>query len=285
MKLLLTALAYMLSISLSAQWSNYYLVNNTNQDDLNILNIDYEELNEANIQLEIMRLNKLVYPNEEEKIKFLDVATTPTKVFDYGVTMSHDLSGAANELGFWDIYNYSRKIPHNSLFTDNPNDVSHVNVSSNNITTQLFISIPTCPKSMKRVDIKRYFKLPSKDVKTILSDVKQYANMSHLIENKYSEDLEAFIHRKYVSSTKIYGKEGFRYTVVFETESEITIKDSYLAVNIQGKNKVVYYATVTYTGPKDELTFEDLEGRRYYLQPACEKFIALANFEYRPWRF
>ena len=37
---------------------------------------------------------------------------------------------------------------------------------------------------------------------------------------------------------------------------------------------IMYYAIVTYTGDKDDTTFEDLEGRRYYFDKLMKLIIS-----------
>ena len=78
----------------------------------------------------------------------------------------------------------------------------------------------------------------------------------------------------------MFKQDGFVATVIYEDDYDLIIEDRYFAVNSRGKYKVAYYARVKYSGDKDEITFEDLEGRRHYLKNTCEKFIAFTDFKY-----
>ena len=41
-------------------------------------------------------------------------------------------------------------------------------------------------------------------------------------------------------------------------------------------NGIVFQADVKYSGDKDEISFEDLEGRRYYFKSLCNQIISTA---------
>lgn len=81
-----------------------------------------------------------------------------------------------------------------------------------------------------------------------------------------------FVHKKDVAKRTVYGKRGYRSTVIWEDDYEIGITDNYLSDhydNISSSAKVRYKADKS-----SGLTFEDLEGRRFYLSKLIDKLIA-----------
>ena len=93
------------------------------------------------------------------------------------------------------------------------------------------------------------------------SGPEEFAKNKSYIEGEFSEKLDAFLHKKDVNKTKVFGKSGFLQTLIFEDDYEYIIKDNYYAIY----DGIVFVAGVRYKGDKDEVTFEDLEGRRHYL--------------------
>ena len=64
---------------------------------------------------------------------------------------------------------------------------------------------------------------------------------------------------------------GFRFSSATEDNYEITLSDIYKS--IIGSNLVVHI-TVSFYGDKDKVTFEQLEGRRYYFRNLIQKIVA-----------
>ena len=60
----------------------------------------------------------------------------------------------------------------------------------------------------------------------------------------------------------------------YENDYEIVIKDNY---HVLGSNGVFIQAGVRYSGDKDEVDFEMLEGRREYFKRLTRQTIATAN--------
>tara|TARA_B110001452_G_scaffold15729_1_gene12795 strand:- start:43 stop:1224 length:1182 start_codon:yes stop_codon:yes gene_type:complete len=81
----------------------------------------------------------------------------------------------------------------------------------------------------------------------------------------------AFCHKKEVVKRLVYGKSGFRSTIIWEDNFEICITDNY----ISHYNNVEYSFKVRYKADKESnLSFQDLEGRRFYLSKLIDKHIA-----------
>ena len=81
----------------------------------------------------------------------------------------------------------------------------------------------------------------------------------------------AFCHKKELVKRTVYGKIGYRSTLIWEDDLEICITDNYVAFN----NNVEYYVKVRYKADKEsDVSFQDLEGRRYYLSKFIDKHAA-----------
>lgn len=109
-------------------------------------------------------------------------------------------------------------------------------------------------------------------------------NMSKLstdliLSHKVGEVIEIhgekyFTHKTELDEARVFGKKGYRATWIYETDLEYVIKDYYYS-HLSG---ILYHGRITYTVEKTRGTFEDLEGRRYYLNPLVEKVISSASF-------
>src|SRR5690606_13409338 len=88
---------------------------------------------------------------------------------------------------------------------------------------------------------------------------------------------EIYVHKKDVNRAKVWGVKGYVGTLIYEDDYEYTIGDNYMSFDEDKKKGIYYYVKVRYFGDKDEITFEDLEGRRYYLKGLIEKIISTAK--------
>ena len=91
--------------------------------------------------------------------------------------------------------------------------------------------------------------------------------------------IDQYLHKKSVKRANVWKKRGFLGTYVLEDAYEKRILDFYASEEIDPITKELNYiniAYVEYYGDKDEVSFEDLEGRRYYFRRLLEKVIASA---------
>ena len=95
-----------------------------------------------------------------------------------------------------------------------------------------------------------------------------------VIVGEFNDETKTYTHKKDINRTKIYGLEGFKSTVISEDDYDYKIKDNYYAV----QNGIILFATVIYKGDKDEVTFEELEGRRYYFRKLTDMIISTQQF-------
>lgn len=81
----------------------------------------------------------------------------------------------------------------------------------------------------------------------------------------------AYCHKTEVVKRLVCGVNGFRSSLIWEDDYEICITDNYIAKS----NGITYSFKVRYKADKNSgITFEDLEGRRFYLSRLVDKTIA-----------
>ena len=71
---------------------------------------------------------------------------------------------------------------------------------------------------------------------------------------------------------KVFGINGCKGSLIYEDDFEYVISDNYYALF----NGILYSAKVRTKGDKQEVTFEQLEGRRFYLRRLMEQIISTA---------
>jgi hypothetical protein len=285
------------SISLQSQYSNYYRVNSdvnvsgTVNNNLNVsgtvnnnLNvsgtvnknvtvksIDYGALASANAQREANRLSLMRYENEQAKFEALAIAEQPSRAFDYG----EDVYWALNEkskgdLGWGRAFKtmYHKK-PHESLFlTTLP--YTYENISEEGVKTKIIINgVFTLAKIREtRPNYKPNFE--------------DKYSFEHLQEGKL-QDInsngfeDSFLHKKAIRRSSVFGVNGFRGTLIWEDKYDKGITDNYGAVRYAEGKTYVLNAQVLYSGNKEDITFEQLEGRRYYFRLLIDKMISTAK--------
>ena len=238
-----------------------------------IKTIDYGQLALANAEKEKNRLANIKYTDEKEKGIAIDIANEPINAFSYGYLNIWKVKHSnAKARGFWKC-TFSHQRPHKALFTDLKN-WKYQNISKENIVTLIDIQLPENPER----NIKKYKETYKNNscFEILSGGVEEYAKSKHLKEGELYN--WGFLHKKDVNKTKVYGKSGFLQTLIYEDDYEYIIKDTYLAVD----DGIIFSAEVKYSGDKDEITFEDLEGRRYYLRRLCNQTISTGRlYDYR----
>lgn len=286
MKYLFISLTLVLSLPALSQYSTYYgtynvnsnvqvnaNINTTSNINKTITSIDYGSLALANAEREKTRLQSIQYANDIERQRAFEIASNPMKAFDYGYENLYQFKKEeAKSYGF-DKLTFYHKTPHNSLFTSveaTKGGYSYRNVSDNNIVTEIEL--------VGIINLNGLKNGPLKDSMTIwfqllLDDPEEYSQGKDLtVGTEWMKN--SFLHKKDIKKAKVYGIDGFKQTVVFEDNYELTIKDNYYA----SINGIIFQAGVRYKGEKGEVTFEQLEGRRFYLKKLCDQIIATSNF-------
>lgn len=259
-----------------AQYSTYYNVDVNQNVNANInknvnvsgnvyehktiTTIDYGALQLANAQNEKNRLENLKYADEQQRLISLEIASDPIKAYDYGSQNTFTIKGKdANKLGFKQ-FTMSYRIPHNSLFVK-AGAGRFENVSIDGITTEIIFSAPLYNKEKKEINVEKLAKMDSVKVGSL--------------NEKIDPDGEAiYVQKKDIHRATVYGIKGFNGTLIWEDNYQYTITDNYYSFNKNEGNGIFFSVKVRYYGNKDKITFEQLEGRKYYLQRLVEKVIS-----------
>lgn len=261
------------------QYSSYYGTYNVNADvNINknvnvsgnvtktITTIDKGALANANAVRERNRIESLKVANERERDALIAIANDPSKAFDYGRDNTWVASKKQAERWGFKKFTWYHKEPHKSLF-NSTGGYYYQNISDNYITTEIELVGAIRVSGMKDKNERERLKNAYQGV---FKSVEEFAKYPKYVIGEYNDEIKAFIHKKEINRTKLYGKNGFKGTLIFEDDYEIVIKDNYIAQ----VNGIIYVAGVRYKGDKDEITFEDLEGRRYYLRKLVDRIIS-----------
>tara|TARA_Y100000385_G_scaffold275301_1_gene319522 strand:+ start:354 stop:1232 length:879 start_codon:yes stop_codon:yes gene_type:complete len=269
------------------QHSNYYNVDHNINANINknvnvsgtvrttktIKTIDYGQLALANAEREKNRLANIKYADDKQRLMALEIASNPVKAYDYGIsnTWNAKKSKVAKNWGFKKFV-FKHKIPHKSLFTK-LQDYNYQNISENNIVTEIEINTPFYVQGMKNeelIDQKTF--LIWKEV--IDMGAENWAKGNDIDWQVGTKNKGDYLHKVDVNKTKVYGVNGFLSTLIYENDYEYVIEDNFYAIY----DGIVFIAGVRYKGDKDEITFEDLEGRRHYFKRLCNQIISTGSF-------
>ncbi len=260
-----------------AQYSGYYTVNqninaNINENvkmsgnvniNKNISTIDYGKLALANAENEKTRLENLKFTDQQQKRILLEIASDPLSAFTYGYDNPIEIKGKeAKNYGF-KRFKIIYKVPHNSLFTF-AGAGRIENVSLDGVTTEIIFSAPWYNTTKVEFDTEEYAKM-------------KHIKVGQLNEGQGLDGGDFFVHKKDIKRATVYGTKGFIGTLIWEDDYQYTITDNYSSFNKLEGDGVFYSVKVRYYGNKDEVTFEKLEGRKFYLKRLVEKVISTAT--------
>ena len=275
MKTILVLTMLFIISTLNAQYSNYYTVNenvkvngniNVNENvkvsgtvNQNIRTIDYGKLALANAENEKTRLQGLIYEDQKAKAISLEIASDPLKAYDYGYNNSFILTKEqAKKSGFIKCSVHS-KSPATALF-DNAGAGRFQNVSTDGVTTEFTMYLP-------------YFGLDSMGNIYKPSDVEKGLEKTKIGAGTKSDGDSVYFYKVELNRATVYGIKGYSLNLAWEDKYKFGITDNY---NLIDDNGIYYVVKARYYGDKDEVTFEQLEGRRYYLKPLIEKIVSTA---------
>jgi len=209
-------------------------------------------------------------------------------------------------------YTESWTIPHTSLF-QNVGEGRFENVSTEGIITEIFITppsynyrgLPLLSAKEYRLYIKRIRKLATEYKSSQKPNKKLYPNKEQLKDELFQwnqmcdsldnfgpiidpKDFNArvdtsigtkifffgdsiFVHKTESQKRFVYGHPGFRHTLIWEDDYNICITDNYISYH----DGITSTVKVNYKADKSSnITFEDLEGRRFYLIRFVDRHIA-----------
>lgn len=248
--------------TLNAQYSTYYNVNEnikiSGTVNQNIRTIDYGKLALANAENEKTRLQGLIYEDQKVKAISLEIASNPIKSYEYGtdniMTFTNEV---AKKNGFIKCKQHW-KIPNSALF-DNAGVGRYQNVSLNGITAEFSVyNAHVFLDSMGNI-------LTPSAVEKNFENVK-LGKMFNGTDTVYSYKSE-------VNRATVFGIKGYSIKIAWESKYEFGITDNYQSIDVNG---ILFCVKARYYGDKDEVTFEQLEGRRYYLKSLIEKIVSTA---------
>jgi hypothetical protein len=238
--------------------------------------IDYGALQLANAQKEKNRLEQQKFEDDRQRQMMLEITENPLKAYDYGSWFTNSssdknwkktkeskeyLKNAKEGSGFSE-FRIDYVVP-TALFTL-LNAFQMQNVTSDGVTTDVFIYLPIYNKEKKNIDIEKEFE----DI-IIGKEFEQPDEQNKL--------RKIIFHKKELNRTTVYGAKGYRETFAWEDKFENGLTDNYRfeAENLGNGYQVII--KVRYYGNKSETDFEKLEGRRYYLKPLIEKIVSTAK--------
>lgn len=263
-----------------AQYSGYYNIYSQSNSNVNaninanvnhnvsgnvyehktITTIDYGALQLANAQREANRLESIKYADEQQRRISLEIASNPVKAYEYGFRTNFTVKGKEAKLYGFKKFSASYIVPHSSLFVM-AGAGRFENVSLDGITTEIIIDAPFYNK--KKEDI----------------NVEEIAKMEEMIVGQLNDNGAGgkfFVHKKDIARANVFGVKGFKFTLIWEDDYEYVITDNFISFDPSKKNGVGYSAIINTYGNKSEVTFEELEGRRYYFRQLLEKMISTA---------
>lgn len=268
----------------NAQYSAYYNVNANVNANVNhnvsgsvfeyktINTIDYGALQLANVQREKNRLEQQRYENEQQKEVALQVASDPLKAYDYGFWNNFDTNNRKQvdretakkitEATGFKSFKMSYVIPSALLFS-NSGQGKILNVSNDGIKTEITFSTPYYNKANTPVDLEKQWSYEGSPVGKEVDGL-----------DESNKPIKFYLHKKDFKKADVFGQKGYRSTLIWEDKYEKGITDHYISYNSQIGNGFLNYVKVRFYADKDEVDFEQLEGRRYYLRQLIEKIIA-----------
>ena len=294
-KFLLLLIIPFLSFS---QYSTYYgtysvNVNSTVNSNVTktITTIDYAELAKANALREKNQIENLKFQNEKEKRERLEIASNPHRAVDYGTKKTHVVNRSLAYQENLKSLKFGYTLPHNSLFKLGQYNWVN-NESENDITTRIEL-IPSYRSlydyKAQRVDKQvltrdeEFFKKNNGEeyIKTRMSYYKVGEVQSDSARN-YSGK---FIHKTDINRINFCGNDAYVMTIIWEDDYQKGIDDIYISVvfdedltngaNYILESKVEYRAT-------NDVSFEDIEGRRYYFRRLVKTLFQVLTVSYEP---
>lgn len=272
------------------------------------LAIEQSRYNTEVAKNEAIRYEKICLDIAKNPLLALDYGTRYSYVTNY----QNKGWKSVSTIGGLKSFHTSMVMPHQSLF-QNVGNFRMENISTDGITTEILYELPQHIYSNEilihnkteldaytkiQLPLVQYYSQTEKPIRKNYSnkeyykfDLQRYINVCDSLDNirlYYSADFDAFggynegamnfdgtdsffTHKKETVRRVVSGFPGYRYTSIWEDKYQICITDYYLSTY----NNTNYRCKVRYKADKvSELTFEDLEGRRYYLSKLVDKHIA-----------
>jgi hypothetical protein len=284
------------NFSLYAQYSNYYNIYSQTNSNVNaninqnvsgtiyqhstqtIKTIDYGALALANAQKEQNKIELQKIADENQKRILTEIIAEPVKAYDYGqwegfnssdkkildkktIQQYQDISGLKG-FGYYFVFP--------AMFFTKLDYWNWQNVSSDGVITEIILKIPKYNTDNKIIDYEDFFE--NNNIVVIGKENEMYDDTGKI--------KKVFFHKKELNLATVFSTKGYKSTYIWEDKFENGITDNYMVLyNNNTGNGVEILVKVRYYGDKDEITFEQLEGRRYYLKGLIEKIISTARLQ------
>lgn len=286
-KISLVALT-LISVSTHAQtYSSYYGRVDVNEKvevdatvNKTIKTIDYGALAAANAQKEANRLNARQYNDQQEAIQAAEIAADPFAAFRYGKYSKKLYYRSHSRKYFKDNYgHFPRRVewnwtaPSTLLFSSTGFGEFRNTSSDGSIVTEIDIA-PVYDYAWARENYSEV-KYPE-SISTSKEYVEMFQNWNLPETSKTRNGVNFYTHKSEIGTATVYGKNGYVWTWIYESDYDYVIYDAYMALS----GGTLFRCNITYKVSKSRGTFEDLEGRRYYLRRLGEEVIATAYFRY-----
>ena len=267
----------------SAQYSNYYKISSKSKINANVTvnaninknvnvtgtvsTIDYGALASANAQREANRISSQQYANQRAKDEAIAIANDPSKAYDYGIDNAYKADRKSKKLLGWDRkmkYMY-HKIPNSSLFVKAGGGYTYENTSLDGVKTEIIIYGVRTLKKIRETH---------PNFNDNFEEMFEYKDFKVGEINDLGNGSKSMLHKKDIKRANIGGNSGFRGALIWEDKYEKCITDNYGSFELRNKETYIYNAKVRYKGDVDEVSFEQLEGRRYYFKALIDKMLS-----------
>ena len=232
-----------------------------------VTSIDYGALAQANALQEQNRLAAMQFANEQERIALTQIAEDPSKAFNFGYDNKWLVPKDVRRNFGWNkkLKYFYHKIPHKSLFTAS-GGYNYENLSVDGVKTQIIVALPIEVDKLKSIN------------PTLTADIEsrmKYPDFAVGELNPLGVDgSEAFLHAVDTKKARVGGLDGFRGTLIWEDDYEKALTDNYASIGYKDGKTYQYTFKVRYKGDKDVVTFEQLEGRRFYFRGLIDKMVS-----------
>lgn len=288
-----------------SQYSTYYHNINVNSNvnsnvTKTIRSIDYAELAKANAMKEKNRIEAMKFEDEKNRRMYLEIYSDPNFAYEYGEskTFSYKVKDAEKKYLKNIKFNYIK--PHTILFDSiqGKEQPYYKNKSSDGSITTYLNMYPKIESFVDEYNSKMKNGLNLNDAKKIIN--LKYENAQHLknIKNDLKilevqkEPLDSYFLNKYIHNVDLNksdfcnNNESYVLTIVWEDEYERGITDIYTAVFfnnelINSSGNFILETRVDYKANK-KVSFEEIEGRRYYMKGLIERIMGTSSLEYTP---
>ena len=243
--------------------------------------IDYGALAAANAQKEANRLNKIQYEDSRDAMRAQEIAADPYAAYKYGNkaggALTRSESGKLNKK--YDAGHFRKKItwswtqPSSLLFTRPFSNTFRNTNSDGSIECIVHVFFPeNYSYNQEKYGKERY---PETEfiAKTKALKIQTNKKVGEAYTTKNGDNI--YTHKTEIGRATVYGRKGYRATWIYESDYEYVIKDYYYS----DREEILFAGQVQYSVDKTRGTFEDLEGRRYYLRRVVEEVIGTAYFD------